>query len=77
LANGVVRLFANGVEVGFDQTNIFPFTYSITSSALSDGNKAMTTRFEDLAGNESSGVRRWVCGSTRWRRRSTAPFSVS
>ena len=52
-AGTIVRLFATGTEVGLD-TEITGGFYSITSSTLGDGVKTMTTRFEDLAGNQSS-----------------------
>ena len=49
----VVRLFADGTAVGAVQVAPTGTTYNVTSSTLADGNRAMTTRFEDLAGNVS------------------------
>jgi hypothetical protein len=52
-ANLIVHLFGSGTEVGLDTTTSTG-TYDITSSTLADGVRAMTTRFEDLAGNLSN-----------------------
>ena len=54
--NHIVRLLAGGAEVGFVQLPLAVTTYNVTSSALADGNRVMTTRFEDIAGNASPGV---------------------
>ncbi len=54
--NHVVRLLSSGVEVGFQQLPLIPPPYNVTSSTLADGNRVMTTRFEDIAGNTSPGV---------------------
>jgi hypothetical protein len=50
----IVRLFADGAEVGFVQVPVVGTIYFVTSSTIADGNRVMTTRFEDPAGNESS-----------------------
>ncbi len=54
--NHVVRLLSSGVEVGFVQLPLAVTTYNVISSTLADGNRVMTTRFEDIAGNTSPGV---------------------
>jgi hypothetical protein len=52
-AGTIVRLFANSTEVGLD-TEITSGFYAVTTGTLSDGVKTMTTRFEDVAGNQST-----------------------
>jgi hypothetical protein len=54
--NHIVRLLAGGVEVGFQQLPLIAPPYNVTSSTLADGNRVMTTRFEDIAGNTSASV---------------------
>ena len=51
-ANTVVHLFNGASEVGADTG--LGSTYAIASSALSDGVRAMSTKFEDVAGNVST-----------------------
>jgi hypothetical protein len=52
--NHLVRLLSGGVEVGSVQVPLAGTTYSVTSSTLADGNRVMTTRLEDIAGNVSA-----------------------
>jgi hypothetical protein len=52
--NHIVRLQADGVSNGFVQLPVGVTTYNVTSTGVADGNRAMSTRFEDLAGNTSA-----------------------
>ena len=51
-ANALIRLYANGSQVGADLVTSGG-TYQVLSSALNDGVYMMTVRLEDLAGNVS------------------------
>jgi hypothetical protein len=49
----IARLFADGAEVGADSTTADGTYAVIPGTALADGVRSMTTKFEDLAGNIS------------------------
>lgn len=51
--NAIVRLFEGTIERGLDSSTSSG-SYAITSSALGDGSRSLSVRFEDLAGNQSA-----------------------
>ncbi len=52
-ANHIVRLFVDGILTASDTTTPSG-TWSIVTPVLADGSRQIVTKFEDLAGNESS-----------------------
>jgi hypothetical protein len=54
-ANLIVRLFSGPTLAGTDSATSTG-AYAIVSSTLADGVRAMSTRFEDLAGNQSVAI---------------------